>query len=463
VAAIAVTVAILLASPATAQTRGGVTREHVSCWPLLEAPPPAPGDTQRAQEWVTSALRFDSRFFSVVTDLPRERAEALARHMDIMHGAYRTALGRFRERGGTRRELWLVDRTEDYVRVIAREFDADVRRIPGMSLIDGGTVALVACLEMARPPAASARRGAPGARAAGTEAPGAAPPVDPETALRRLLQHEGFHQAQVTLFPNIPGWAAEGLAEVFARAVVVGDAAILGDVPADRLARLQAASRTRQIERLAAFMNADADGEDDPRGLRPRETAGWNTDPARPYADLRYDQAWATVHLLLWGENGRYREAFSQYLTLLSRGTSGQSAWTVAFSGASPTSLEPALIASIDNGRATDLAGDVTRLTYLAEGMMAILAAADDPVVPDTLDGLRERLTAMSFTGSPAAGNATGGDAIFGAGPEPRFALVECGRRLPPCIAVTGGGVVQLGVKWQRAGREGVRWSFVWQ
>lgn len=399
---------------------------------------PAAPDAKLAQQWLDRADRFASRRFDVVTDLPRDRAEPLAAHMDVMHDAYRSALGRFSERGGSKRQLWLIERAEDYVRVIDRAFDEDVRRVPGMALQDGSTTALVACIQMTRQP------GAP----------------DADARLRHLLQHEGFHQAQMTMFPDMPLWAVEGVAELFGLAVVVGDAAILGEVPADRLARLREASRSRRLQPLQAFMQVETD-EDIQDVVRGEEKPQrWNADPSRLYGDLRFDQAWAIVHMMMYARDGAYRDEFTAFLGALNRGRSGQGAWAEAFGNTSPQSLEAPLVAWIDGLTATDMGATVQRLRYLAEGMLAILESEEDPVVPTDFAALRERLTAMKHVGSPATGELTAEAEVFDGG---GFALVACGRRLPPCIAATAPGPVQLGVKWQRAGRDGVRWTFVWE
>ncbi|MBK9120673.1 MAG: DUF1570 domain-containing protein [Phycisphaerales bacterium] len=126
-----------------------------------------------------------------------------------------------------------------------------------------------------------------------------------------VVQHEGFHQfVYAAIGPNIPIWANEGLAEYFAQGIFTGHRFLLGAVPPERLARVKLAIREQKYLPLAEMMRLPQ--------------VAWNID-LRSY---HYDQAWAMVHFLAHGDNGRYQDAFFDYLRDVSRGVAAERAWT---------------------------------------------------------------------------------------------------------------------------------------
>lgn len=432
---------------ASGQSRDHSHGEGSRCSPIGKPAPLTPGDSQLASEWVRSVSRERIGRFLVVSDLAPDRTRALAEQANRMHDAYRSALGSFRDRERVSLELWLFSGAADQQRVIAREFDADVTGMPGVALVDGSRVALVASAELA---------------AAGRPDPG-------DARLARVLRHEGFHQAQATLFPEMPVWAAEGMAELFADGVVVGsgrDASLLlGGVPSARLERLRRRSADRSLAPLDAFVRVD--GDEDHEDDDEAEYERWDPGAGAPYADARHDQAWGFVHLLAFGRDGAHRGAFDTFLGALNRGASASTAWNRAFGGASPRGLESSMVGHLDRVPAFDLQVTLDRLAFLAEGLASLWTGGVPDAPPTDLTALQAALVASDFALPGAGGLSASDEAVFtvpAAGA--RFSLVDCPRpaSLPPCIAVEGPLPREIGVAWS-PGRRGSApvWRFVWR
>ncbi len=132
------------------------------------------------------------------------------------------------------------------------------------------------------------------------------------------LQHEGFHQfASATIGQNLPTWVEEGLAEYFGESVWTGDGFVTGMVPQWRLARIR-----DTLAREEGFMQVS-----DVMGL----TLGqWNG----AMSVANYDQAWTMVHFLVHAEDGKYRKAFSQFVTAVAGGMRPTPAWNATFGDA---------------------------------------------------------------------------------------------------------------------------------
>lgn len=132
------------------------------------------------------------------------------------------------------------------------------------------------------------------------------------------LQHEGFHQfAGAVIGGELPTWADEGLAEYFGEGVWTGDGFVTGVVPQWRLARVRdTLSREEGFLPIADVM-----------GL----TLGqWNG----AMSVEKYDQAWMMVHFLVHAQDGKYRNAFAQFVNAVSGGMRATKAWNATFGDA---------------------------------------------------------------------------------------------------------------------------------
>jgi hypothetical protein len=112
--------------------------------------------------------------------------------------------------------------------------------------------------------------------------------------LRRTLQHEAFHQfAYKALGQNMPIWLNEGMAQLFEEAIYTGEAFMMGQVPPRRVRQLQNDVEKNRLSPMRTLM-----------GLSPEQ---WATNLARDQSagTTQYNQAWAIVHYMAYGDQGR--------------------------------------------------------------------------------------------------------------------------------------------------------------
>ncbi|MGC4030822.1 MAG: DUF1570 domain-containing protein [Tepidisphaeraceae bacterium] len=128
------------------------------------------------------------------------------------------------------------------------------------------------------------------------------------------IQHEGFHQfARTVIGGQLPPWVNEGMAEYFGEGVYCGDGFVTGAVPNFRLKRIQQAIEEKQFRPMDQFM------------LLSQEQ--WNGQ----LTEQNYDQAWSIVQFLAHGDNGKYQQAFTNFMIELGRGGLWQPAWDKCF------------------------------------------------------------------------------------------------------------------------------------
>ena len=129
-----------------------------------------------------------------------------------------------------------------------------------------------------------------------------------------VVQHEGFHQfAAAVIRGDLPPWLNEGLAEYFGEALFTGDSFVSGVIPPRRLLRIQNAIAEKKFK---PFREMFLLSQDD-----------WNDE----MATANYDQAWAMVHFLAQGEDGKYQKAFVAFMRAISTGKPYLDAWFEVF------------------------------------------------------------------------------------------------------------------------------------
>ena len=132
-----------------------------------------------------------------------------------------------------------------------------------------------------------------------------------------VVQHEGFHQFVANVIRGqIPVWVNEGLAEYFGEAIFTGDGMVTGLIGNGRLKRVQRQMKDGKFKSVKEMMQLTHEA--------------WNN-----AMDItNYDQAWSMVHFLAAGDDGKYRDAFVQFLQLISRGKQWDQAWLASFGSA---------------------------------------------------------------------------------------------------------------------------------
>ena len=131
------------------------------------------------------------------------------------------------------------------------------------------------------------------------------------------VQHEGFHQfAHAVIRGELPPWVNEGIAEYFGESIFTGDGFVTGIIPPSRLKRVQAEIQSGRLKSLKDMM------------LLTHQQ--WNSEMQIE----NYDQAWSMVHFLAQGEDGRYQDAFVNFMKLIGKGTPWRQAWLQTFGSA---------------------------------------------------------------------------------------------------------------------------------
>jgi hypothetical protein len=223
---------------------------------------------------------YQTRYYTIYTDLPEERVREAELRMSRMVEVYRQRTADFAGAVSQRLPFYLFTRERDYL---------DAGGIEGSSgVFDRASQVLMAV--------------------AGEK---------PSVETWYVVQHEGFHQfAHAVIGGELPIWVNEGLAEYFGEAIFTGDTFITGAIPDWRLRRIKAeitADKFRSIEEMMKL-----------------EHAKWNDE----ISVVNYDQAWSMVHFLAHGEGGKYQRAFVNYMRDLGARVPGKKAWEENFGSA---------------------------------------------------------------------------------------------------------------------------------
>ncbi len=129
-----------------------------------------------------------------------------------------------------------------------------------------------------------------------------------------IMQHEGFHQfAHSVISRNLPTWLNEGLAEYFGHGIWTGDNMVTGMVSPGWLKQIKSLiEQDKMLPFLEMLMMSHEE---------------WN----RQLDRRNYDQAWSMVHFLVHADNGKYCNAFSDFINDLSKGQHGDKAFQARF------------------------------------------------------------------------------------------------------------------------------------
>lgn len=231
--------------------------------------------------------RYESRFYRIETDLPKDRAAWLGRFLDATGSEYHRRFEGFRGVVRTKPKVRIYAVREDFTRALERGSDAEVLawHIRGLFLHSDQTVYTY---------------------------------DGPD--IEHTLKHECFHQfAALVVGGRLPQWANEGLAEYFAEGEFdeATGRLLLGRVPAWRVLALRDAVRKSRLIPMSDLVLC-----------APQE---WNDRIAHESGSLQYVQAWALCHFLIHANERKYRPFFDQFLRHLDHGLDPASAFTRAF------------------------------------------------------------------------------------------------------------------------------------
>lgn len=238
-------------------------------------------------------ISLESRHYSIYSDLDRELTEDLAQRADAMYDEYARRLADFSPPGGApqRFELRLFARRADYMALAGDRFvNSGGIFLPGRNL-------LAAYLE-----------------------------EQGRDNLRRVLQHEAFHQfAHTNISPNLPNWLNEGLAQVFEEAIFVDGKFLLGEVPPRRQRQLEHDMLNKRLVPFRSLMTLSH--QQWQQAMRDEEITG-----------TLYNQSWAMVHFLVFATDAkaprapRYRAQLIEWLRRMHFGEDPNEAFSKAYS-----------------------------------------------------------------------------------------------------------------------------------
>jgi hypothetical protein len=140
--------------------------------------------------------------------------------------------------------------------------------------------------------------------------------------LRRTLQHEAFHQfAYKALGLKMPIWLNEGMAQLFEEAIWTGDGFLMNQVPPRRIRQLQSDIENNNLLSLRVLIHMSPE----------KWSANLSGDPS--VGSTQYNQAWAIVHYMAYGDNGKNGVKLVTLLKELEKGTDPEAAFKESFGG----------------------------------------------------------------------------------------------------------------------------------
>ncbi len=354
----------------------------------------------------------------------------MAEHMDATFAAYWGLFSRLpvRLQRPATLDLYMFANQQDYMNVLSLRFNDDATGSWGKCITFGKSISLV---------------GWKGDHSL--------------EDLKRLFQHEGFHQVSSHLFTGTPLWAEEGMAELFERGIVVGNQLVVGDFPPRDKARLAKAIEGQHAMPLERFL---AIGHDE-----------WGARVKMGDAQVQYLQAWSLIHFLVFAENGKYEMPYLNFLVQLNRRVAWQQAFVASFGVPDVKTLEAKWTEYVLATPPSDYRETLRRLDFLAAGMAALRAKE---VYPESITELQAGLREINFEhesallGEPermSARDARLFEVPFAEGvPGREFALIpsraatgaDRARQEPPPMTIVAQGLYPqvFLAEWVRRGRE---------
>jgi len=311
------------------------------------------GSSGNSEDWWSRARNFESKFYIGKTDLPEDQAEALLKHMDAVFATYMQFFSKVASKmrwKGSKAKLLLFAKERDYMQTLRTRFNENASGSWGMYFRSEHMLA--------------------GWRGDYSI-----------SEMKRLLQHEGLHQAVHQLFGDIPKWANEGLAELFERGFVIDNKLVLGDFSERDKKRLLEFHTTNELMPFDRFFLISA--------------KEWSARLRAEDAGSIYPQAWSLIDFLVYSENRKYEKNFQMFLFGLSQGLPWEKAFTKAYGNINIGQMEEKWLKYIKNKNPTDYELTAKRLEFLGHGMLRL---KEENNLPDSMNNLRLKLQQINFT-----------------------------------------------------------------
>ncbi len=232
-------------------------------------------------------MPYESRYYVIETDLPKDRAAYLGRLMDATGQEYNRRFQGFRGVVRSKPRVKVFAHQEDFMRAFDRGSGAEALAEHARGLFHHSDQTVYTY------------------DGAGVDA---------------TLKHECFHQfVKLVVGGRLPSWANEGLAEYFSEGEFdeASGRLLLGAVPKWRVRAIQEALGQKVLMPVAELIR-----------LEPQD---WNDNIANRSGSVQYLQAWALCHFLIHGEENKYRPFFDEFLKHLDQGLDPDSAFKRAF------------------------------------------------------------------------------------------------------------------------------------
>ncbi len=314
---------------------------------------PAPAVQPVAQmPWWSRAAEATVGHYRIRTDLPADRANELARHLNIMYEEFSRRLASLPARAPAVMNVLLFANAIDYLETLQFRYGIDAAGTGGMFFVNPSGSALAIWVGDL-----------------------------PRRRIDHVLQHEGFHQFAWSRFgTDLPLWVNEGLAEFFGNAIVVGRSVMIGQASAQVVEDVAAL-----IEHGSAIAFAD---------MLSMSSEQWSAAVRAGDAAGLYHQSWSMVQFLVYGDGGRYLGSFERYLRLLNAGFPSETAFARAFQTDDVAGFEKRWTLYAASARPSGFLTALQRIEFLAEGAREL---ARRGTVPGSLAELRASLEATAF------------------------------------------------------------------
>jgi len=306
-----------------------------------------------ARDWWQGAPVNRTKYYNIKTDFPREDAKIMGEHMDAVFKSYMMLFSKLplRLQRPAVLNLFLFVEEADYQKVLRERFHNNGTGSWGKCITAGHNISLVGwrgrhSLEQMKP----------------------------------LLQHEGFHQVASHLFPRMPIWANEGLAELFERGIMVDGQLVLGDFPESDKRRLLKCIEQGKMLPLDRFFALDS--------------AAWSGRVHAGDAVAQYLQAWSMIHFLLFADQRKHESGFLKFLVALNRRVEWREAFVTSFGVPNFQVMETKWKQYVRDTPPSDYRETVRRLKFLAAGLSEL---RKQNRYPSTIAELREQLESIDF------------------------------------------------------------------
>lgn len=306
-----------------------------------------------AQDWWERSEEFQSKYYNIKMDLSEEEAVDVAEHMDRTFESYANLFAGLKLRRSARRDIYIFSTKEDYLKVLKEKFNNDGTGSGGKCITRGKVISLVAWK-------------GPGKNAL--------------YRLKRTMQHEGFHQFASNLFPKLPTWANEGLAEVFERGVLVDGKIVLGEVSLSDVKRLRGAKESGRFRSITDILTV--------------KQSEWNQQVVSGSAGANYLQAWNLCHCFLFAEDSKYQKQFMNFLMGINAGVEWKESFVEAFGVPDFGSMNEVWLRYIETLTPLDYRKTIERMQFQAMGYIDL---REREIYPLTMEELQAELQKAKF------------------------------------------------------------------